>query len=110
MGDYLRGDTDEIPDVEVLVEIEKGARGWLQAISRSISSLSPKKRRGQRTSESASPKKSCGDNSSMAWRSPEKDPPSHVVEAASPSKWRGFLNITSRTSPSKNASGRQMQG
>lgn len=125
--DYLRGDTDELADVEVPVEIEKGARGWLQAISRSISSLSPKRRRGQRSSVSVSPKKLSGgasacsssplrphalldDCSSLAWPTPEREPPCHIIEAASPSKWRGLRNIASRTSPSKNGSDRHEQG
>jgi len=122
--DYLRGVTDDIPDVEVPEEIEKGAaRSWLKAISRSISSLSPKKRRGQRAAESVSPKKSFGGvsacsvsplpDNSRAWQSPEKDLPVHVMEAASPSKWRGLRNKTcrnaSKSSP-KVSSDRQEQG
>jgi hypothetical protein len=122
--DYLRGDIDEIADVEVPMEMEKGSRSWLQAISRSISSLSPKKRRGQRVSESISPKKSLGGASacsvsparlpdscsSMKWRSPENSPPSHVMEAASPSKWRGLRNMACRRMSSKGAREWQGQG
>jgi hypothetical protein len=96
--EYLEGKSDELAaeipgEMDGLAETDTSGSRWLRAVSRTISSLSPKKRRGQKVTEKPSQKPHLGDLS---------PPPSlHAVSDRSPPS-ASTLRCAAMQTPSDN--------